>query len=202
MWAFVLLLSEIVFKWWSTACIYSFFCLIFAWISILAAVCAFALKSLLTSEMIKSTVFKAVNPLLILSVFSSATPVIATPSSKRKPPLESAHSLGFSNKKRRSVKKNLGLDLLSNTLFSGNSTPASGIHIIWVPCGSVCESVKFSCVFRCVLQLTAPQESWILLLAACCQQGGLEDKRRPLEAGRVHGEATGTSSTGAAISVL
>ncbi|RVE57108.1 hypothetical protein OJAV_G00212940 [Oryzias javanicus] len=58
-------------------------------------------------------------------VFSSATPVIATPSSKRKPPLESAHSLGFSNKKRRSVKKNLGLDLLSNTLFSGNSTPAS-----------------------------------------------------------------------------
>uniref|UniRef100_A0A3B3CI28 Rho GTPase activating protein 11A n=1 Tax=Oryzias melastigma TaxID=30732 RepID=A0A3B3CI28_ORYME len=58
-------------------------------------------------------------------VFSSTTPVIATPSSKRKPPLESAHSLGFSNKKRRSVKKNLGLDLLSNTLFSGNSTPAS-----------------------------------------------------------------------------
>uniref|UniRef100_A0A3P9K4R8 Rho GTPase activating protein 11A n=1 Tax=Oryzias latipes TaxID=8090 RepID=A0A3P9K4R8_ORYLA len=58
-------------------------------------------------------------------VFSSATHVIATPSSKRKPPLESAHSLGFSNKKRRSVKKNLGLELLSNTLFSGNSTPAS-----------------------------------------------------------------------------
>uniref|UniRef100_A0A8C7XIL9 Rho GTPase activating protein 11A n=1 Tax=Oryzias sinensis TaxID=183150 RepID=A0A8C7XIL9_9TELE len=58
-------------------------------------------------------------------VFSSATHVIATPSSKRKPPLESAQSLGFSNKKRRSVKKNLGLELLSNTLFSGNSTPAS-----------------------------------------------------------------------------
>uniref|UniRef100_A0A3P9IDJ0 Rho GTPase activating protein 11A n=1 Tax=Oryzias latipes TaxID=8090 RepID=A0A3P9IDJ0_ORYLA len=58
-------------------------------------------------------------------VFSSATHVIATPSSKRKPPLESAHSLGFSNKKRRSVKKNLGLEILSNTLFSGNSTPAS-----------------------------------------------------------------------------
>lgn len=58
-------------------------------------------------------------------VFSSATPVIATPSSKRKLPLESGHSFGFSNKKRRSVKKNLGIDLLPNTLFSGTSTPGS-----------------------------------------------------------------------------
>ncbi|XP_028995675.1 rho GTPase-activating protein 11A isoform X2 [Betta splendens] len=58
-------------------------------------------------------------------VFSSATPVIATPSSKRKLPLESGHSFGFSNKKRRSVKKNLGIDLLPNTLFGGMSTPGS-----------------------------------------------------------------------------
>ncbi|XP_068608326.1 rho GTPase-activating protein 11A [Brachionichthys hirsutus] len=59
-------------------------------------------------------------------VFSSATPVIATPSSKRKEfPLESGHSFGFSNKKRRSVKKTLGIDLLPNTLFSGTSTPGS-----------------------------------------------------------------------------
>ncbi|XP_040917462.1 rho GTPase-activating protein 11A isoform X3 [Toxotes jaculatrix] len=58
-------------------------------------------------------------------VFSSATPVIATPTSKRKLPLESGHSFGFSNKKRRSVKKNLGIDLLPNTLFSGISTPGS-----------------------------------------------------------------------------
>ncbi|XP_070776805.1 rho GTPase-activating protein 11A [Enoplosus armatus] len=58
-------------------------------------------------------------------VFSSATPVIATPSSKRKLPLESGHSFGFSNKKRRSVKKNLGIELLPNTLFSGASTPGS-----------------------------------------------------------------------------
>ncbi|XP_039993929.1 rho GTPase-activating protein 11A [Xiphias gladius] len=58
-------------------------------------------------------------------VFSSATPVIATPASKRKLPLESGHSFGFSNKKRRSVKKNLGIDLLPNTLFSGVSTPGS-----------------------------------------------------------------------------
>ncbi|KAI3367817.1 hypothetical protein L3Q82_026650 [Scortum barcoo] len=58
-------------------------------------------------------------------VFSSATPVIATPSSKRKLPLESGHSFGFSNKKRRSVKKNLGIELFPNTLFSGTSTPGS-----------------------------------------------------------------------------
>ncbi|XP_056283192.1 rho GTPase-activating protein 11A isoform X2 [Pseudoliparis swirei] len=57
-------------------------------------------------------------------VFSSATPVIATPTSKRKLPLESGHSFGFSNK-RRSVKKTLGIDLLPNTLFSGTSTPGS-----------------------------------------------------------------------------
>uniref|UniRef100_A0A672H6A2 Rho GTPase activating protein 11A n=1 Tax=Salarias fasciatus TaxID=181472 RepID=A0A672H6A2_SALFA len=58
-------------------------------------------------------------------VFSSATPVIGTPASKRKLPLESGHSFGFSNKKRRSVKKSLGIDLLPNSLFSGNSTPGS-----------------------------------------------------------------------------
>lgn len=65
---------------------------------------------------------------MILLVFSSATPVIATPTSKRKHPLESGHSFGFSNKKRRSVKKTLGIDLLPNTLFSGTSTPGSGIN--------------------------------------------------------------------------
>ncbi|XP_028251135.1 rho GTPase-activating protein 11A isoform X2 [Parambassis ranga] len=58
-------------------------------------------------------------------VFSSATPVIATPASKRKLPSESGHSFGFSNKKRRSVKKNLGIELLPNALFSGTSTPGS-----------------------------------------------------------------------------
>ncbi|KAM4541925.1 rho GTPase-activating protein 11A isoform 1-T1 [Odontesthes bonariensis] len=58
-------------------------------------------------------------------VFSSATPVIATPSSKRKLPLESGHSFGFSNKKRKSVKKSLGIELLPNALFNGTSTPGS-----------------------------------------------------------------------------
>ncbi|XP_053191703.1 rho GTPase-activating protein 11A-like isoform X2 [Scomber japonicus] len=58
-------------------------------------------------------------------VFSSATPVIATPTSKRKLTLESGHSFGFSNKKRKSVKKNLGIELLPNSLFSGTTTPGS-----------------------------------------------------------------------------
>ncbi|XP_077477022.1 rho GTPase-activating protein 11A-like isoform X2 [Stigmatopora argus] len=59
-----------------------------------------------------------------VGVFSSITPVITTPSSKRKLPLDSGHSFGFSNKKRRSVKKNLGMELLPNSLF-GTSTPGS-----------------------------------------------------------------------------
>ncbi|XP_026165630.1 rho GTPase-activating protein 11A isoform X1 [Mastacembelus armatus] len=59
------------------------------------------------------------------SLVFSTTPVIATPTSKRKLPLESGHSFGFSNKKLRSVTKNLGIDLLPNTLFSGASTPGS-----------------------------------------------------------------------------
>lgn len=58
-------------------------------------------------------------------VFSSATPVIATPNSKRKLPLESGHSFGLSNKKRRSIKKNLGIDLLPDPLYNGTSTPGS-----------------------------------------------------------------------------
>ncbi|XP_077587054.1 rho GTPase-activating protein 11A-like [Stigmatopora nigra] len=62
--------------------------------------------------------------IFLFTVFSSITPVITTPSSKRKLPLDSGHSFGFSNKKRRSVMKNLGMELLPNTLF-GTSTPGS-----------------------------------------------------------------------------
>ncbi|XP_036398894.1 rho GTPase-activating protein 11A [Megalops cyprinoides] len=58
------------------------------------------------------------------AAFSSATPVILTPNTKRKLPSESCQSHGFSNKKRRSIKKNLGLELLPNVLFGGSSTPA------------------------------------------------------------------------------
>ncbi|XP_072545899.1 rho GTPase-activating protein 11A isoform X2 [Salminus brasiliensis] len=58
-----------------------------------------------------------------LGVFSTDTPVIMTP--KRKLPLESGQSYGFSNKKRRSLKKNLGLELFPSALFGGGSTPGS-----------------------------------------------------------------------------
>ncbi|XP_076833995.1 rho GTPase-activating protein 11A isoform X2 [Brachyhypopomus gauderio] len=61
------------------------------------------------------------------TVLSLGTPVIMTP--KRKLPTESAQSYGFSNKKRRSIKKNLGLDLLPSTLFGGTSTPES-VHSV------------------------------------------------------------------------
>ncbi|XP_007257984.3 rho GTPase-activating protein 11A isoform X1 [Astyanax mexicanus] len=57
------------------------------------------------------------------AVFSTDTPVIITP--KRKLPMESGQSYGFSNKKRRSLKKNLGLELFPNPLFGGGSTPGS-----------------------------------------------------------------------------
>ncbi|XP_073783245.1 rho GTPase-activating protein 11A isoform X2 [Danio rerio] len=60
-----------------------------------------------------------------LGVFSMATPVIMTPNSKRKLPPESSQTHGFSNKKRRSIKKNLGLELFPSVLFGGTSTPGS-----------------------------------------------------------------------------
>ncbi|KAK3563118.1 hypothetical protein QTP86_016352, partial [Hemibagrus guttatus] len=57
-----------------------------------------------------------------LGVISTGTPVVGTP--KRKLLLESGHSHGFSNKKRKSI-KNLGLDLLPTAFFGGSSTPGS-----------------------------------------------------------------------------
>nr|XP_034966536.1 rho GTPase-activating protein 11A isoform X1 [Zootoca vivipara] len=56
-------------------------------------------------------------------VFSSVTPVILTPNFKRKNPPDS--SQGFSNKKRRSIRHNLVLELLPSNLFSVGSTPSS-----------------------------------------------------------------------------
>ncbi|MEQ2208362.1 hypothetical protein XENOCAPTIV_026548, partial [Xenoophorus captivus] len=99
-------------------------------------------------------------------VFSSTTPVVATPSSKRKLPLELRHSFGLSNKKRRSVKKNLGTELLPSILFSGTSTPGSVLQESW----------------------TCPKMS--------CQQGGLTGYHLPLQEGRVSDLATGMLSTG------
>uniref|UniRef100_H3AFX1 Rho GTPase activating protein 11A n=1 Tax=Latimeria chalumnae TaxID=7897 RepID=H3AFX1_LATCH len=62
------------------------------------------------------------------SVFSSVTPMVLTPSSKRKLPTES--SQGFSSKKRKSLRHNLAFELLPSSFFSSGSSPASGVHIV------------------------------------------------------------------------
>ncbi|TFK15136.1 slit-like protein 2 protein-like [Platysternon megacephalum] len=53
----------------------------------------------------------------------NVTPLILTPSTKRKLPTDS--SQGFSSKKRRSLKHNFAFELLSSSIFSSASTPAS-----------------------------------------------------------------------------
>ncbi|XP_067318960.1 rho GTPase-activating protein 11A-like isoform X2 [Anolis sagrei] len=58
-----------------------------------------------------------------IGAFAPVTPVIVTPSSKRKYPADS--SQGFSSKKRRSIRHNMGLELLPDSLFSLSSTPGS-----------------------------------------------------------------------------
>ncbi|KAM5129798.1 rho GTPase-activating protein 11A-like [Mantella aurantiaca] len=59
-----------------------------------------------------------------VGVFSSmVTPLILTPSTKRKLPLDSVQ--GISNKKRKSIKQNLTFELLPSSLFGGGSTPSS-----------------------------------------------------------------------------
>ncbi|KAH0620575.1 hypothetical protein JD844_021190, partial [Phrynosoma platyrhinos] len=59
----------------------------------------------------------------LFTVIPPVTPVIITPSCKRKYPAES--SQGFSSKKRRSIRRNMGLELLPNNLFNTSSTPGS-----------------------------------------------------------------------------
>ncbi|XP_068110024.1 rho GTPase-activating protein 11A isoform X2 [Hyperolius riggenbachi] len=59
-----------------------------------------------------------------VGVFNSmVTPLILTPSTKRKLPLDSVQ--GISNKKRKSIKQNLAFELLPSSLFGGGSTPSS-----------------------------------------------------------------------------
>lgn len=53
----------------------------------------------------------------------SVSPVILTPSAKRKLPVDSSH--GVSSKKRKSIKHNFNFELLPNNLFSSSSTPVS-----------------------------------------------------------------------------
>ncbi|XP_020850960.1 rho GTPase-activating protein 11A [Phascolarctos cinereus] len=51
------------------------------------------------------------------------TPVILTPKTKRKLPMDSSH--GFSSKKRKSIKASFNFELLPSSFFSSVSTPAS-----------------------------------------------------------------------------
>nr|XP_020661836.1 rho GTPase-activating protein 11A isoform X1 [Pogona vitticeps] len=57
------------------------------------------------------------------NVFPSMTPVNVTPSFKRKYAADSCQ--GFSSKKRRSIRHNMGLELLPSSLFNISSTPGS-----------------------------------------------------------------------------
>ncbi|NXJ03009.1 RHGBA protein, partial [Psophia crepitans] len=58
-----------------------------------------------------------------VGVLSSATPMVLTPSTKRKLPTDC--SQGLSSKKRRSFKHNFAFDLLPSSIFTSGSTPAS-----------------------------------------------------------------------------
>nr|XP_030130412.3 rho GTPase-activating protein 11A isoform X6 [Taeniopygia guttata] len=57
------------------------------------------------------------------SVLSSVTPVVLTPSTKRKLPADC--SQGLSSKKRRSFKHNFAFEFLPSSIFNSISTPAS-----------------------------------------------------------------------------
>ncbi|NWS44829.1 RHGBA protein, partial [Probosciger aterrimus] len=58
-----------------------------------------------------------------VGVLSSATPVVLTPSTKRKLPADC--SQGLSSKKRRSLKHSFAFELLPSSIFTSSSTPAS-----------------------------------------------------------------------------
>ncbi|KAM6205104.1 rho GTPase-activating protein 11A isoform 3-T3 [Sarcoramphus papa] len=68
------------------------------------------------------------------SVLSSVTPVVLTPSTKRK--LPSDCSQGLSSKKRRSFKHGFAFELLPSSIFNSSSTPAS-VQFEASPCVSL-----------------------------------------------------------------
>ncbi|NXL48010.1 RHGBA protein, partial [Podilymbus podiceps] len=69
-----------------------------------------------------------------VGVFSSVTPVVLTPSTKRKLPTDC--SQGLSTKKRRSFKHNFAFELLPSSIFNSSSTPAS-VQFEASPCVSL-----------------------------------------------------------------
>ncbi|XP_074441098.1 rho GTPase-activating protein 11A isoform X1 [Larus michahellis] len=68
------------------------------------------------------------------SVLSSVTPVVLTPSTKRKLPTDC--SQGLSSKKRRSFKHSFAFELLPSSIFNSSSTPAS-VQFEASPCVSL-----------------------------------------------------------------
>ncbi|NXC50286.1 RHGBA protein, partial [Penelope pileata] len=69
-----------------------------------------------------------------VGVLSSATPVVFTPSTKRKLPADC--SQGLSSKKRRSFKPSFAFELLPSSIFNSSSTPAS-VQFEASPCVSL-----------------------------------------------------------------
>ncbi|XP_059117087.1 rho GTPase-activating protein 11A [Peromyscus eremicus] len=82
---------------------------------------------------LKSSRTPSVTPQQDRTAQASVSPLILTPSVKRKLPGESSHA--FSSKKRKSIKHNLNFELLPSHLFSSNSTPVS-VHFDTSPDGS------------------------------------------------------------------
>ncbi|XP_061223688.1 rho GTPase-activating protein 11A isoform X2 [Neopsephotus bourkii] len=66
-----------------------------------------------------------------VGVLSSVTPVVLTPSTKRKLPSDCPQ--GLSSKKRRSLKHSFAFELLPSSIFTSSSTPAS-VHSEASPC--------------------------------------------------------------------
>ncbi|XP_058719242.1 rho GTPase-activating protein 11A isoform X2 [Poecile atricapillus] len=66
-----------------------------------------------------------------VGVLSSVTPVVLTPSTKRKLPTDC--SQGLSSKKRRSFKHSFAFEFLPSSIFNSSSTPAS-VHFEASPC--------------------------------------------------------------------
>ncbi|XP_075283492.1 rho GTPase-activating protein 11A isoform X2 [Opisthocomus hoazin] len=69
-----------------------------------------------------------------VGVLSSVTPVVLTPSTKRKLPTDCAQ--GLSSKKRRSFKHSFAFELLPSSIFNSSSTPAS-VQFEASPCVSL-----------------------------------------------------------------
>ncbi|NWI61645.1 RHGBA protein, partial [Calyptomena viridis] len=69
-----------------------------------------------------------------VGVLSSVTPVVLTPSTKRKLPTDCSQAL--SSKKRRSLKHSFAFELLPNSIFNSSSTPAS-VQFEASPCVSL-----------------------------------------------------------------